>query len=65
MVAVLVLHIVTLFEYLIRKTPGGLVWTIFGGHNPKVGVNHVNFVVSFVLLCCAGLFSFVYIMMML
>ena len=21
----------------------GLVWTIFGGRNPKVGVNHVKF----------------------
>ena len=57
MVTVLVLHIVTLFEYLIKnKNPDGLVWTIFGGRNPKVGVNHVNLVVSFVLLCCAGLF---------
>ena len=24
----------------------GLVWTIFGGRNPKVGVNHVKLVVS-------------------
>ena len=29
-----------------NKNPDGLVWTIFGGHNPKVGVNHVKLVVS-------------------
>ena len=57
---------VTLFEFLNKnKNPDGLVWTIFSGRNPKVGVNHVNSAVGFVLLCCAGLFSFVYMMMML
>ena len=28
------------------KKSGRLVWTIFGGRNPKVGVNHVKLVVS-------------------
>ena len=49
---------VTLFECLIKKNLDGLVWTIFGGVNPKVGVNHVNMVVSFVLLWSPGFFPF-------
>ena len=52
---------VTLFEYLNKKNPDGLVWTIFGGRNPKVGVNHVNWIVSFVNY---WFISFVYMMMM-
>ena len=28
---------VTLFECLIKRNSDGLVWTIFGGYNPKVG----------------------------
>ena len=57
----MVLRICNLVEYLIKinKNPDGLVWTIFGGRSPKVRVNHVKLVVSFVLSCCAGLFSFV------
>ena len=47
---------VTLFQCLIKRNPDGLVWTIFGGRNPKVGVNHVNMVVSFVLLLRPSLF---------
>ena len=44
-------YIVTLLEYLIEiKNPDGLVWTIFGGRNPKVGVNHVKFGCLIVLL---------------
>ena len=35
------------------KHRDGLVWTIFRGRNPKVGVNHVNSVVSlYYMLCC-------------
>ena len=30
----------------------GLDWTIFGGRNPKVGVNHVNSVVSLYYILC-------------
>ena len=39
---------VTWIDYLIKNTknPDGLVRTIFGGRNPKVGVNHVKLVVS-------------------
>ena len=40
-----------------NKNPDGLVWTIFGGRNPKVGENHVKLVVSFVIPCCARLSS--------
>ena len=57
---------VTLFEYLNKnnkKNPDGLVWTIFGGRNPKVGVKHM-IRLSHCIISCAGLFIFVYMMMM-
>ena len=65
--AVLVLPICNLVEYLMKiyKNPDGLVWTIFGGCNPKVGVNHVKFgcLISITLLC--WFMYFVYMMMIL
>ena len=56
------IHFVTLFDSLIKiQNLDGLVWTIFGGRNPKVGVNHVKFGC---LICISLLCSFMYFVCM-